>query len=68
MPLNLGNRVISQHLTIDEVDASVVKATQLGTAEKPVETIHRASTDVFRKIIMTYKVPRKHECPLARMT
>lgn len=48
MPLNLGNRVISQHLTIDEVDASIVKANQLGTAEKPVITIHRASTDVFQ--------------------
>ena len=48
MPLNLGNRVISQHLTIDEVDASIVKATQLGTADKPVQTIHRASTDIYR--------------------
>ena len=48
MPLNLGNRVISQHLSVNEVDASIVKASQLGTADRPVETIHRASTDIYQ--------------------
>ena len=35
-------------LRAEEMKADVVKATQLGTAEDPVETIHRASTDVFQ--------------------
>ena len=43
MPLRLGEKV-----TAHQIDADIVKATQLGTAERPVETIHRASTDVFQ--------------------
>ena len=48
MPLRLGKDVRLDSLRATVMKADVVKATQLGTAEDPVETIHRASTDVFQ--------------------
>ena len=43
MPLRLG-----ENIRVGNLRAHVVEATQLGSAERPVETIHRASTDVFQ--------------------
>ena len=43
MPLRLG-----ENIRVGNLRAHVVEATQLGSVERPVETIHRASTDVYQ--------------------